>query len=76
MAATKPGDVMLDPFFGTGTTGAVAKRLGRRFIGLEREHDYAAIAQCKRIAEFEPLPPRTSRPSPASAASRASRSAC
>ena len=36
-ASTKPGDVVLDPFFGTGTTGAVAKRLGRRFIGIERE---------------------------------------
>ena len=54
MAATKPGDVILDPFFGTGTTGAVAKRLGRRFIGIERDPDYAAIAR-KRIAEIEPL---------------------
>ena len=37
LAATKPGDVVLDPFFGTGTTGAVAKRLGRRYIGIERD---------------------------------------
>jgi modification methylase len=37
MASSKPGDVVLDPFFGTGTTGAVAKRLGRHFIGIERE---------------------------------------
>ncbi len=34
LASTKPGDLVLDPFFGTGTTGAVAKRLGRRFIGI------------------------------------------
>ena len=54
MAASKPGDVILDPFFGTGTTGAVAKRLGRHFIGLERDQTYAAIAR-KRIAEIEPL---------------------
>src|SRR4029078_12917765 len=53
MAASNPGDVVLDPFFGTGTTGAVARRLGRRFIGLERDPDYAAIAR-KRIAEIEP----------------------
>ena len=54
MAASNPGDVILDPFFGTGTTGAVARRLGRRFIGLERDPDYAAIA-AKRIAQIEPL---------------------
>src|SRR6266568_1121211 len=53
MAASNPGDVILDPFFGTGTTGAVARRLGRRFIGLERDPGYAAIAR-KRIAEIEP----------------------
>lgn len=45
MASSKPGDVVLDPFFGTGTTGAVAKKLGRNFIGLEREEDYVQIAQ-------------------------------
>jgi modification methylase len=44
MAATKPGDVVLDPFFGTGTTGAVAKKLGRRFIGIERDQGYIAAA--------------------------------
>jgi len=54
MAASNPGDVILDPFFGTGTTGAVARRLGRRFIGLERDHTYAAIAR-QRIACVEPL---------------------
>ena len=41
----EPGDVVLDPFFGTGTTGAVAKRLGRRFIGIERDDGYAAAAR-------------------------------
>ena len=41
MAASNPGDTILDPFFGTGTTGAVARRLGRRFIGLERDPTYA-----------------------------------
>ncbi len=54
MASSRPGDTVLDPFFGTGTTGAVAKRLGRRFIGLEREESYAKIARA-RIAEIEPL---------------------
>jgi modification methylase len=54
MAASNPGDVVLDPFFGSGTTGAVAKRLGRRFIGIEREESYAAVARA-RIALVEPL---------------------
>lgn len=54
LAATKPGDVVLDPFFGTGTTGAVAKRLGRRWIGIERDEDYAAAAQA-RIARVRPM---------------------
>ena len=54
LSATKPGDVVLDPFFGTGTTGAVAKRLGRRFIGIERDPDYAAAAR-ERIAAVEPV---------------------
>jgi modification methylase len=45
LAGTKPGEVVLDPFFGSGTTGAVAKLLGRRFIGIERDPDYAAIAR-------------------------------
>lgn len=47
--ASRPGDVVLDPFFGTGTTGAVAKKLGRHFIGLERDRDYASAAQ-ERLA--------------------------
>ncbi len=54
LACTKPGDVVLDPFFGTGTTGAVAKRLGRRWIGIEREADYIEAAQ-ERIAAALPL---------------------
>ncbi len=45
LACTKPGDVVLDPFFGTGTTGAVARRLGRRWIGIEREPTYVKVAQ-------------------------------
>src|SRR3954451_22714279 len=54
LAASNPGDVVLDPFFGTGTTGAVAKRLGRRFVGLERDRTYADAARA-RIAAVEPL---------------------
>ena len=50
VASTRPGDVVLDPFFGTGTTGAVAKRLGRRFVGIEREAGYRAAAEA-RIAD-------------------------
>ena len=46
---------MLDPFYGTGTTGAVAKRLGRRFIGIEREAEYAKAAE-KRIADVQAVP--------------------
>ena len=53
VASTKPGDVILDPFFGTGTTGAVAKRLRRHFIGIEREKTYADIARA-RIADVVP----------------------
>lgn len=50
VATTNPGDVVLDPFFGTGTTGAVAKMLGREFIGIEREAAYRDVAE-KRIAK-------------------------
>jgi modification methylase len=53
IASTKPGDVILDPFFGSGTTGAVAKRLGRNFIGLERDPNYARVAR-SRIQDVEP----------------------
>ncbi len=54
LASTNPGDVVLDPFFGTGTTGAVAKRLGRKYIGIEREPRYAAIARA-RLSGIEAL---------------------
>jgi modification methylase len=54
LACTKPGDVVLDPFFGTGTTGAVARRLGRRWIGIERETAYVKVAE-ERIASTLPL---------------------
>jgi modification methylase len=47
VGTTNPGDVVVDPFFGTGTTGAVAKRLGRRFVGIEREERYAKIARAR-----------------------------
>jgi modification methylase len=55
LSASKPGDVVLDPFFGTGTTGAAARRLGRRYIGIERDPIYAARAEA-RVAAIEPLP--------------------
>jgi modification methylase len=48
MASSAPGDVILDPFFGTGTTGALAKKLGRNWIGIERDRKYIRLAQ-KRI---------------------------
>lgn len=54
LASSRPDDLVLDPFCGTGTTGAVAKRLRRRFIGIEREAEYAEAAQ-KRIAAVQPL---------------------
>jgi modification methylase len=54
LASSRPDDLVLDPFCGTGTTGAVAKRLGRRFIGVEREAAYAKAAE-KRMAAVEPL---------------------
>ncbi len=53
VATTNPGDLVLDPFFGTGTTGAVARMLGRDFIGIEREPAYIAAAEA-RIARTRP----------------------
>jgi modification methylase len=53
LATTKPGDLVIDPFFGTGTTGAAAKRLGRRWIGIERDATYVKAAT-KRIADVAP----------------------
>lgn len=56
LSTTNPGDVILDPFFGTGTTGAVAKRLGRRFIGVDQSADYcqAAVERINKIAPAAP----------------------
>jgi modification methylase len=56
LSASRPGDVILDPFFGTGTTGAAAKRLGRHFIGVERDETYAKVAE-DRIAAVVPAAP-------------------
>ncbi len=56
LASTKPGDIVLDPFFGTGTTGAAARRLGRRYVGIERETEYVELAR-ERIARVQPVAP-------------------
>src|SRR5580692_11168730 len=56
LSSSKPGDLILDPFFGVGTTGAAAKRLGRRFIGVERESEYLALAK-ERISKVIPVSP-------------------
>jgi modification methylase len=53
-ATSRPGDIVLDPFFGTGTTGAVARKLGRHFIGIERDETYVAAA-LKRLAAVKPI---------------------
>src|SRR3954471_10619948 len=55
LSSSRPGDLVLDPFSGTGTTGATAKRLGRQFFGIERDSAYAAAAET-RISAVEPLP--------------------
>jgi DNA modification methylase len=54
-ASSKPGDVILDPFFGTGTTGAVAKKLHRHWIGIECDPRYVKVAQ-ERIDAVIPSP--------------------
>ena len=54
LSASRPDDLVLDPFNGTGTTGAVAKKLGRRYVGIERDPHYAKAAM-KRIAQVETL---------------------
>src|SRR6186713_22625 len=61
LSSSRPDDLVLDPFCGTGTTGAVAKRLGRRFIGCEQDAGYAAAAQT-RIASVAPLPEQSLAP--------------
>ena len=53
LASSNPGDVVLDPFFGTGTTGAVAKKLRRQWIGIERDPGYVALAR-QRIDAVTP----------------------
>jgi len=64
LTASKPGDLVLDPFLGSGTTGAVSKRLNRRFIGLERDPTYLRVAR-ERIAAVQPLSKDvTKRPTP------------
>lgn len=55
LSSSNPGDVVLDPFFGTGTTGAVAKKLHRRWIGIEQEAQYVEIAR-ERLAAIQPEP--------------------
>ena len=55
LAATNPGEVVLDPFFGSGTTGAMAKKLGRHYIGIERDPVYIRLAS-ERIAAVKPVP--------------------
>jgi modification methylase len=55
LSSTNPGDTVLDPFFGSGTTGAVAKKLGRHFIGIERDEGYLKIAR-ERIESIETVP--------------------
>ena len=54
IGSTNPGDVVLDPFFGTGTTGVVAKMLGRHYVGIEREAEYRDLAEA-RIAKVRKL---------------------
>jgi modification methylase len=56
LATTRPGDLILDPFFGVGTTGSVARRLGRRFIGIEQNPGYVSLAR-SRIEKVEPARP-------------------
>ncbi len=56
LASSEVGDLIVDPFFGVGTTGAAARRLGRRFIGIEREPRYAALAEA-RIAKVTAVAP-------------------
>jgi modification methylase len=54
LATTNPGDIVLDPFSGTGTTAAAAKRLGRNYIGIERDETYARLSRA-RLKAIEPI---------------------
>lgn len=70
LSSSNPGDVVLDPFFGTGTTGAVAKKLKRHWIGIERDKGYVKVAQARidaiqadmRSDEFYVFPSKRGRP--------------
>src|SRR5262249_12641685 len=73
LSSSKPGDLVIDPFNPTGTTGAVAKRLGRRSVGFERDEQYASAANA-RIAAVEPL--RQATLAPFMTAGEAPRVAC
>lgn len=53
LACTKPGDVVLDPFVGSGTTGVAAVKLGRSFIGFETDREYSQLARKRIRAEFK-----------------------
>lgn len=66
LASSNPGDVVLDPFFGTGTTGAVARKLHRHFIGVEIERKYAELAQARvgEVVQLEFDPPIFVTPNP------------
>lgn len=55
LASSKPEDLVLDPFLGSGTTSVVAKRLGRRFVGIEQEETYCLLAERRlELADVEP----------------------
>lgn len=56
LSSSNAGDVVLDPFFGAGTTGAAAKKLHRHWIGIERDEDYIRVAR-NRIDAIQPEPP-------------------
>ena len=58
---TDPGDIVLDPFCGSGTTGVACLRLGRRFIGIEKDAKYAAVARERLTAESQGLSLRDAR---------------
>ena len=54
--ASQPGDLILDPFMGSGTTGVVAKKMGRAFVGFENDPDYFCMAKDRIIGGQSPLP--------------------
>jgi DNA modification methylase len=66
LSSSNPGDVVLDPFFGTGTTGAVARKLHRHYIGIEVEEKYARLAQARvqKVVQLEFDPPVFITPNP------------